>query len=29
MIQSEGITKLVVIAKGEGGLKVVLKPRSS
>lgn len=29
MMQSEGIIKLVVSAKGEGGLKVVLKPRPS
>jgi len=28
MMQTEGITKLVVSAKGEGGLKVVLKPKS-
>jgi|SRR5690349_13758890 hypothetical protein len=29
MMQTEGITKLVVSAKGEGGLKVVLKPKVS
>ena len=29
MMQTEGITKLVVSAKGEGGLKVVLKPKGS
>src|SRR5215213_233136 len=27
MMETGGITKLVVSAKGEGGLKVVLKPR--
>jgi len=27
LIESGGITKLVVSAKGEGGLKVVLKPK--
>ena len=27
VIESSGITKLVVSAKGEGGLKVVLKPK--
>jgi hypothetical protein len=29
MMEAGGITKLIVSAKGEGGLKVVLKPRSS
>jgi hypothetical protein len=28
MMETGGITKLVVSAKGEGGLKVILKPRS-
>ncbi len=28
-IESEGILKLVVSAKGEGGVKVVLKPKAS
>jgi hypothetical protein len=28
VIESSGITKLVVSAKGEGGLKVVLKPKT-
>src|SRR3712207_2444575 len=28
MMETGGITKLVVSAKGEGGLRVVLKPRS-
>lgn len=28
VIESSGITKLVVSAKGEGGLKVVLKPKA-
>jgi hypothetical protein len=28
LIESSGITKLVVSAKGEGGMKVILKPRS-
>ena len=28
MMETGGITKLVVSAKGEGGLKVVLKPKS-
>jgi hypothetical protein len=28
LIENSGITKLVVSAKGEGGLKVILKPRS-
>ena len=28
MMETGGITKLVVGAKGEGGLRVVLKPRS-
>lgn len=28
VIETSGITKLVVSAKGEGGLKVVLKPKS-
>jgi hypothetical protein len=28
LIETSGITKLVVSAKGEGGLKVVLKPKS-
>jgi hypothetical protein len=27
VIEASGITKLVVSAKGEGGLKVVLKPK--
>lgn len=27
MVQTDGITKLVVSAKGEGGLKVILKPK--
>ena len=29
MMETGGITKLVVSAKGEGGLKVVLKPKTS
>ena len=29
MIEARGITKLVVSVKGEGGLKVVLKPKPS
>lgn len=28
VIETSGITKLVVSAKGEGGLKVVLKPKT-
>lgn len=28
VIESSGITKLVVSAKGEGGLKIVLKPKT-
>jgi hypothetical protein len=28
MVETGGITRLVVSAKGEGGLKVVLKPRN-
>jgi hypothetical protein len=28
LIETSGITKLVVSAKGEGGLRVVLKPKS-
>lgn len=28
LIESGGITKLIVSAKGEGGMKVVLKPKS-
>ena len=28
LIETSGITKLVVSAKGEGGLRVVLKPRA-
>jgi hypothetical protein len=28
LVEASGITKLVVSAKGEGGLKVVLKPKS-
>jgi hypothetical protein len=28
MMESGGITKLVISAKGEGGLKVILKPKS-
>jgi hypothetical protein len=28
LIETSGITKLVVSAKGEGGMKVILKPRS-
>jgi hypothetical protein len=28
MMETGGITKLVVSAKGEGGLKVILKPKS-
>ncbi len=28
MMETAGVTKLVVSAKGEGGLKVVLKPKS-
>jgi hypothetical protein len=28
VIESAGVTRLVVSAKGEGGLRVVLKPRS-
>ena len=28
MMETGGITKLVVSAKGEGGLKVVLKPKT-
>jgi hypothetical protein len=27
MMQTEGITKLIVSAKGEGGMRVVLKPK--
>ena len=29
LIETNGITKLVVSAKGEGGMKVVLKPKLS
>ena len=29
VIESGGITKLVVSAKGEGGMKVVLKPKQA
>jgi hypothetical protein len=29
IIETSGVTKLVVSAKGEGGMKVVLKPKSS
>lgn len=29
VIETSGITKLVVSAKGEGGMKVVLKPKPS
>jgi hypothetical protein len=29
LIESGGITKLVVSAKGEGGMRVTLKPKSS
>jgi hypothetical protein len=28
LIETSGITKLVVSAKGEGGMRVILKPRS-
>jgi hypothetical protein len=28
LIETSGITKLVVSAKGEGGMKVILKPKS-
>jgi hypothetical protein len=28
LVESGGITKLIVSAKGEGGMKVVLKPKS-
>jgi len=28
-IETGGITKLVVSAKGEGGMKVILKPKPS
>ena len=28
MMETGGATKLVVSAKGEGGMKVILKPRS-
>ena len=29
LIETNGITKLVVSAKGEGGMKVLLKPKSN
>lgn len=29
LIESGGVTKLVVSAKGEGGMKVILKPKPS
>lgn len=29
MMQTEGIIKLVISAKGEGGMRVILKPKAS